>query len=108
MVFRRSLGQPAVLKVFLSNAPADTPRRELVRISGRRWPLETCFEQAKGSLGMAAYQTRSWRGWPHHMTLVILAHDFLARLKLQHKRGHRRLRSRQPAACSQQPCHDGS
>ena len=90
VVFRRSLSDPAQLKVFLSNAPADTPRRELVRVSGMRWPIESCFEEAKGSLGMADYQTRSWRGWHHHMTLVILAHHFLVRLRVKYKKGLRR------------------
>lgn len=90
VVFRRTLGDPKQLKVFLSNAPADIPKRELVRVSGMRWPIETCFEEAKGSLGMADYQTRSWRGWHHHMTLVILAHHFVARLRLKHKKGLRR------------------
>lgn len=90
VVFRRSLSDPAELKVFLSNAPAETPKAELVRLSGRRWPIETCFQEAKHNLGMAQYQTRSWRGWHHHMTLVILAHHFLVRLRLRHKKGHRR------------------
>ena len=90
VVFRRSLSEPTELKVFLSNASAETPKAELVRLSGRRWPIETCFEEAKHHLGMAQYQTRSWRGWHHHMTLVILAHHFLVRLKLRHKKGHRR------------------
>ena len=90
VVFRRSLSDPPELKIFLSNAAADTPREELVRVSGMRWPIETCFEEAKGSLGMAEYQTRIWRGWHHHMTLVILAHHFVVRLRLRHKKGHRR------------------
>jgi len=90
ILFRRSLGEPQELKVFLSNAAADTPRRELVRVSGMRWPIETCFEEAKGCLGMAQYQTRSWRGWHHHMTLVILAHHFVVRLRLRYKKGLRR------------------
>jgi SRSO17 transposase len=90
VVFRRSLGEPRELKLFLSNAPAETPKTELVRISGMRWPIESCFEEAKGSLGMAQYQTRSWRGWHHHMTLVILAHHFVVRLNLRHKGGRRR------------------
>ena len=90
VVFRRSLSEPAELKVFLSNASAETPKAELVRLSGLRWPIETCFEEAKHNLGMAQYQTRSWRGWHHHMTLVILAHHFLVRVKLRHKKGHRR------------------
>ena len=89
-MYPTSLSDPAELKVFLSNAPAETPKAELVRLSGRRWPIETCFEEAKHNLGMAQYQTRSWRGWHHHMTLVILAHHFLVRLRLRHKKGHRR------------------
>jgi SRSO17 transposase len=93
VMLRRSLGQSPELKVYLSNAAAQTPRRDLVRMSGMRWPIETCFEEAKGNVGMASYQTRSWLGWHHHMTLALLAHHFLVRLALQHKRGHRRLRS---------------
>jgi SRSO17 transposase len=103
VVLRRSLSDPPELKVFLSNAPASTPRRELVRLSGMRWPIETCFQQAKGELGMDEYQTRSWRGWHHHMTLVILAHHFLLRLKVQHKKGHRRSRSGKSASCWRPP-----
>jgi SRSO17 transposase len=105
VVFRRSLSDATELKVFLSNAAADIHRRELVRISGMRWPIETCFEEAKGSLGMAEYQIRSWRGWHHHMTLVILAHHFLVRLKLKHKRGHRHLPSHKLASCSPPSYH---
>jgi SRSO17 transposase len=104
VVFRRSRSEPQELKVFLSNAPWNTPPRELVRVSGMRWPIETCFEEAKGSLGMADYQTRFWRGWHHHMTLVILAHHFVVRLRLRHKKGLRRLPCPKPANCSAPPC----
>jgi len=104
VVLRRSRREPRELKVFLSNAPEDTPRAELVRVSGLRWPIETCFEEAKGSLGMADYQTRSWRGWHHHMTLVILAHHFLVRLRLRHKRGLRPSPFGKPVSSSLPPC----
>jgi len=103
VVLRRSLGESPELKAYLSSAPARTRRQELVRLSGLRWPIETCFQQAKGELGMAEYQTRSWRGWHHHMTLVILAHHFLLRLKLQHKKGRRRSRSGKSVSCWQPP-----
>ena len=69
------------LKTYLSNAPADTSLATLVRMSGRRWPIETCFEEGKQYLGMGDYEVRSWRGWHHHMTLCILAHFFLVRLQ---------------------------
>lgn len=31
------------LKTYLNNAPADTRLETLVRLSGMRWPIETCF-----------------------------------------------------------------
>jgi SRSO17 transposase len=72
--------QPKV-KFYLSNAPADTALEELVRVCGMRWPIESSFEEAKSELGMDQYELRFWAGWHHHMTLVILAHHFLARLQ---------------------------
>jgi len=73
------------LKTYLSNAPVDTSLETLVRVSGMRWPIETCFEQCKQHLGMGDFQVRSWRGWHHHMTLCILAHFFLVRIRLKFK-----------------------
>jgi SRSO17 transposase len=90
VVFRRTLGAEPELKIYLSNAPADTPLSTLAQVSGWRWPIETMFEDGKGLLGMDQYETRSWRGWHHHMTLVILAHHFLVRLG-------RRLKKKSPA-----------
>ncbi len=83
-VFRRTVagpGEEPELKVYLSCAPVETPLAALVRVSGMRWPIEACFAEAKGELGMDHYELRFWRGWHHHMTLVILAHHFLVRLQ---------------------------
>jgi SRSO17 transposase len=80
LVLRRN---PATgeLKTYLANAPAATPPATLVRVSGMRWPIERCFEEGKQHLGLGDYEVRSWRGWHHHLTLVILAHFFLVRLQ---------------------------
>jgi SRSO17 transposase len=85
-VFRRSRGEDRAVKYFLSNASASCPRRELVRRSGLRWPVETAIEEAKGELGLDHYEVRTWRGWHHHMTQTFLAHHFLVRLRLQLKK----------------------
>jgi SRSO17 transposase len=71
------------LKTYLGNAPAHTPLATLVRLSGRRWPLETGVEDGKQDLGMGDDAVRSWRGWHQHMTLVSLAHCFLVRRRLR-------------------------
>jgi SRSO17 transposase len=73
------------LKCFLSNGSSDTALTTFVWLSAMRWPIECCFEEGKQELGMGDYQVRGWLGWHHHMTLVILAHFFLVRLKLRLK-----------------------
>jgi len=86
VVFRRTLDPTPELKVYVSNAPTHLSKRVLVRISGLRWPVETALEECKGELGMDHDETRSWRGWHHHLTLTLLAHHFLARLRLRLKK----------------------
>lgn len=73
-------------KAFVSNAPASVTSTRLVALSGMRWPIEQIFEVAKQQLGMGDYEVRSWPGWHHHMTLVILAHFFLVRLQRRLKK----------------------
>ena len=82
MVIRRKVSgstEEPEWKFYLSNAPMETSLSTFVRVSGMRWPIETCFAEGKGELGMDHYELRFWRGWHHHMTLVMLAHHFLVR-----------------------------
>jgi len=88
VLFRRAVGDPAEgageepeVKIYLSNAPTDLPLSEVVRVSGMRWPIESCFAEGKGDVGLDHDEVRSWRGWHHHMTLVILAHHVLVRMQ---------------------------
>jgi SRSO17 transposase len=83
LIIRRNLDDPSILKYYFSNAPAQTPLNEFVRISGMRWPIETIFEEAKGEVGLDHYEMRSWVGWHHHRLLVALAHHFLMRLRIR-------------------------
>jgi len=85
LVLRRHV-ETGELKSYLCNAPVDTALEKLVHMSGMRWPIETCFEDSKQLLGMGDYEVRSWSGWHHHMTLVILAHFFVVRMSLQLKK----------------------
>jgi SRSO17 transposase len=61
----------------LSNAAADVPLEELVRARFTRHKIEEVFEAAKGEVGLAQYEVRSWVGWHHHITLALLALWFL-------------------------------
>jgi len=88
VLLRRAVADPTTdadekpeVKIYLSNASADLPVSALVRVSGMRWPIESCVAEGKGDVGLDHYEVRSWQGWHHHMTLVILAHHFLVRMQ---------------------------
>jgi SRSO17 transposase len=87
LLIRRSLGRDPELKYYVSNAGAETPLETLALVACSRFRVEEFLEDCKSYLGMAQYETRSWVGWHHHMTLVGLAHLFvtLTRLRLGKK-----------------------
>ena len=74
------------IKYALSNAPQQTSMRELVRVSGARWPIERCFQENKSELGLDHYEHRSWTAWHRHMQMVFLAQLFLVRLQIKFKK----------------------
>jgi SRSO17 transposase len=87
VLVRRSLEEVPEVKYYVSNGDEKTPLKVLALVACSRHRVEDFFEDAKGHLGMAQYETRSWIGWHHHMTLVALAHLFvtLARKRLKKK-----------------------
>jgi SRSO17 transposase len=85
-IFRRSLSTPHEVKYYLSNAPTTCPKPHLANLSGQRWPVETALEEGKGEVGMDQYETRTWRGWHHHMAHTFVAHFFLMWIRLQFKK----------------------
>ncbi len=90
LLIRRSLGTEPEVKYYISNATADVPLGTLAQVACSRHSVEDFFEDCKSYLGMAQYETRSWIGWHHHMTLVGLAHLFvtLTRQRLKKKSRH--------------------
>jgi SRSO17 transposase len=83
LVIKRTMGTEPTYSYSISNAPASTPLRTFVWLSGLRWAVEQCFEEGKTELGMAHYEVRKYPGWHHHMLTTMLAHFFLWHLKLR-------------------------
>jgi SRSO17 transposase len=77
LVVRRSLEPAPEVKYYISDADASTPLEVLAKLACTRHKVEDFFEDAKSYLGMAQYETRSWVGWHHHMSLVAMAHLFI-------------------------------
>jgi SRSO17 transposase len=76
----------------LRKAPS---RKQLVRITKERWRTERVYEDLKGELGLDHYEGRSFRGWHHHVTVVLCCYAFVLSERLRHfppLRGRARLR----------------
>jgi len=80
LMIRRSRKDPDRLAYYLVLAPEGAAFAELAGAAGLRWTIEECFERAKGDLGLDHCETRSWHGWHRHMSLVMAAAAFLAKL----------------------------
>ncbi len=72
-------------KYWLSNLPATTPRRTLIRRAKLRWRIEHDYRELKTGLGLDHYEGRTWQGWHHHVTLVSAAHAFCTLQRLAPK-----------------------
>lgn len=79
-------GEKEPTKYFLCDLPASYRLRRLVRLAKSRWKIEFDYRQLKQQLGLDHYEGRSWRGWHHHVTLVMMAHAFLTLETLRAKK----------------------
>ncbi len=78
LLVRRNIEDPEDLAYYVVFAPRGTPLEEMVGVAGTRWRIESCFEAAKGEVGLGHYEVRSWHGWHRHITLALFAHALLA------------------------------
>jgi SRSO17 transposase len=85
LIIRRKSSKQALAnwKFYRSNASENISWEKLACMTAWRWPIESTIEECKGELGMDHYEVRNWRGWHHHMTMTILSHHFLVRLRIK-------------------------
>jgi len=86
MLVRRSQRDNGARAYYFAYAPAGTSLAELAGAAGLRWTIEECFLRAKDDLGLDHCEARSWHGWHRHMTLVMAAAAFLAKLGADQRR----------------------
>jgi len=95
LIVARNVLARSEIKFFVSNL---VPQSEgvslewLLWVAFSRWPIESCFQQAKDELGMDHFEVRGWRGIHRHLYITQLSHLFCARerLRLREKKDRRR------------------
>ena len=82
LLVRREIERPNEIKYSLSNAPERTTPIRLARMQAQRYWVERSFQDGKSHVGLNDYQVRGWRGWHHHMALVMMAMLFMLKEKV--------------------------
>ena len=88
VIVRREVDTPTEIKYSLSNAPVDTLAPRLAFMQGQRYWIERVLQNGKQDVGLGDYQVRSWRGWHHHMALVMMAMLFTLEERRLHQQTH--------------------
>lgn len=86
VLIRRNRKDASECAYYLVFARQGTTLAELAGAAGLRWTIEECFERGKSDLGLDHCEARSWHGWHRHMTLVMAAGAFLAKLAAELRR----------------------
>jgi SRSO17 transposase len=75
LLIRRSLTHPADLAYFYCHVPAGRACSftTLVRVAGRRWPVEEDFRLGKTGFGLADSQARRYTALTRHLALAMAA-----------------------------------
>jgi SRSO17 transposase len=75
LLIRRRLTDPADLAYFYCHVPAGRPCSftTLVRVAGRRWPVEEDFRLGKSDFGLADSQVRRYTALTRHLALAMAA-----------------------------------
>ncbi len=77
-------GEKAPTHYTLARLRKAPSRKQLVRITKERWRTERVYEDLKGELGLDHYEGRSFRGWHHHVTVVLCCYAFVTSERLRH------------------------
>ena len=80
VLIRRSMGDRADLAFYYCHAPAGRPASlpALIKVAGKRWPVEECLQQGKGQAGLDQHQVRTWHSFHRHTVLAMCAQALLA------------------------------
>lgn len=71
------------LKAWICWGLDERSLEELVDRTQLRWTIERFHQDSKGELGAGEYQGRTWTGFHHHLSAVMLAHAFIADQRLE-------------------------
>ncbi len=77
LVIERPDRNSAPTHYVLATLPKAINRKQLVRRIKQRWRIERTYEDMKGEFGLDHFEGRSYRGWQHHVSVVLACNAFV-------------------------------
>ena len=63
----------------------EMSKQEIVSLFKERYRTEQAYEELKGELGLDHFEGRSFRGWHHHVTVVLCCYAFVVAERALHR-----------------------
>ena len=73
MLVRRSKTDKTDLRAHICYGPTGTPDEKFIEEAGKRWTVESCFQESKSEVGLDQYEVRSYTAWYNHITFSCIA-----------------------------------
>jgi SRSO17 transposase len=77
-------GEKEPTKYALTTLPRTMTKKQIVRTVKERWRTEAAYQEMKGELGLDHFEGRSFRGWHHHVSVVLCCYAFVIGERLRH------------------------
>jgi len=77
-------GESKPTKFVLTTLPRRMSKKNIVRTLKERWRTERAYEEMKGELGLDHFEGRSFRGWHHHVSVVLCCYAFVVAERVRH------------------------
>jgi SRSO17 transposase len=75
------------LKAYFCWGMDTVSLKTLVEYAHLRWTIEQFHRETKQLLGLDRFEGRSWKGWHHHISMVLLAYAFIAEVRAKTETG---------------------
>jgi SRSO17 transposase len=70
-------GESEPSQFAVTTLPAKMSKKQLVRRYKERYRTEQAYEEMKGELGLDHFEGRRFRGWHHHLSVVLCCYAFV-------------------------------
>jgi SRSO17 transposase len=70
-------GESEPSQFALTSLPAKMTKKQVVRRYKERFRTEQAYEEMKGELGLDHFEGRRFRGWHHHVSVVLCCYAFV-------------------------------